>query len=593
MKTTTSILLLLSLFSFRCSRTFEASPPPNVIVIITDDQGYGDFGFMGNQLIETPNVDQLASESALMERFYVSPVCAPTRACLMTGRYNFRTRVVDTWVGRAQMDPAEITLAEILGQGGYSTGLFGKWHLGDMHPMRPQDQGFGEVLMHRGGGIAQPSEPLENHRRYTDAILWHNNVQIQSEGYCTDVYFDYAEKFIRSSKKANKPFFAYIATNAPHGPFHDVPEALRQKYMAKNLLPLVQGEIQDSAQAQDRLARIFAMIENIDQNIGELRSTLKELAIEENTLIFFMVDNGPNSMRYVGPLRGMKTGIHDGGIRSPLLAHWPQKIQAGHKNDRISAHIDLLPTIVEATGMSVPEGHKLDGQSILPLLSGQTPANWPERHLFIQAQRGDAPRNRAHFAVIGQDYKLLHNTGFGNERQPFDEVPYELYKVSTDPGEGNNLAESDPERTAAMLQMYDDWFADVSSTRPDNYAKPPIFLGTTASPNADLTWQDWEQITAGRGWGRQGRWYVDVKEASTYEVEVIARDTLDAWKVRLEIGEQTWDAETDERTRRLTIPSVSLPQGPAIVMGYIDDGVDEVLGPYQLIFKERKIEDKY
>lgn len=585
MKATTALLLLLSVFSFRCSRTSEPNVPPNVIVIITDDQGYGDFGFMGNTLIETPNVDQLASESALMERFYVSPVCAPTRACLMTGRYNFRTRVVDTWVGRAQMEPSEVTLAEMLSQGGYATGLFGKWHLGDMYPMRPQDQGFAEVLMHRGGGIAQPSEPIENQRRYTDAILWHNGEQIQSEGYCTDVYFDYAEEFIRSSARDKKPFFTYIATNTPHGPFHDVPEDLRQKYMTKDLIPLVQDAVKDTAQSQDRLARIFAMIENVDQNIGELRTMLKELQIEDNTLILFMVDNGPNSMRYVGPLRGMKTGIHEGGIRSPLLAHWPKHIQAGHHNDRISAHIDLLPTILEATGQSVPAGHKLDGRSILPLLQGN-PQEWAERHLFIQAQRGDAPSKRAHFAVIGQDYKLLHDTGFGNQRKPFEDVPYELYHLTDDQGEQNNLAESDPDRAATMLQMYDDWFADVSSTRPDNYAKAPIFMGTEIEPVSHLTWQDWEQISPGRGWGRQGRWYVDVKEASTFEVEVIARDTINDWQMRLEIGEQTWDAKALGRTRKLIIPDVQLPPGPAVVMGYIDDGVDEVLGPYQLIFKK-------
>ncbi len=587
MKTTTTLLLFFSLLAFRCSQAPKSDTPPNIILIITDDQGYGDFGFMGNQLIETPNVDQLASESALMERFYVSPVCAPTRACLMTGRYNFRTRVVDTWVGRAQMDPAEITIAEVLGKAGYQSGLFGKWHLGDMHPMRPQDQGFDEVLMHRGGGIAQPSEPIENARRYTDAILWHNGKQIQSEGYCTDVYFDYAEDFIRASVKDKKPFFTYIATNAPHGPFHDVPEGLRQKYMTKDLIPLAQNEVTDTLQTQDRLARIFAMIENVDENIGELRATLNELAIEDNTLILFMVDNGPNTMRYVGPLRGKKGGIHEGGIRSPLLAHWPKQIQAGHRNDRISAHIDLLPTIIEAAGQNLATDHKIDGRSLLPLLTGETPANWADRHLFIQAQRGDAPANRAHFAVIGQDYKLLHNTGFGNERKPFDEVPYELYQISSDLAESENLAESDPERTAAMLQLYDDWFADVSSTRPNNYDKPPIFLGTTAEPNAHLTWQDWELITAGRGWGRQGRWYVDVKEASTFEVEVIARDTISDWNMRLEIGEQTWEAKAEGRTRRLTIPEVSLTQGPATIMGYIDDGIDEVLGPYQLIFRKK------
>ena len=239
---------------------------PNVIVIMTDDQGIGDFGFANNSLAETPNLDALYEGGVHLQQFYVSPVCSPTRACLMTGRYNYRTRCIDTYLGRSMMDTNEITIAEVLGAAGYRTGIFGKWHLGDNYPLRAVDQGFEESLIHKGGGLAQPSEPRENGRRYTDAILFHNGNQVRSKGYCTDVYFDAAIEFANKASADGDPFFAYIPTNAPHGPFHDVPQELYEHYKQKDFSSIMVRDLNEKQrQAEnDKLARIFAMITNVD-----------------------------------------------------------------------------------------------------------------------------------------------------------------------------------------------------------------------------------------------------------------------------------------------------------------------------------------
>ncbi|MCB0855753.1 MAG: sulfatase-like hydrolase/transferase, partial [Bacteroidetes bacterium] len=229
------LLLIVPIFSLIFSCQSDQSSPPNIILVITDDQGIGDLSIHGNPVIHTPNIDSMAARSASLTRFYVSPVCAPTRASIMTGRYNYRTRVVDTWIGRAMMDTEEVTVAELLKDAGYQTGIFGKWHLGDCYPMRPIDQGFDESLVIKGGGLAQPSEPYANNRQYTDPILFQNGEEMQTKGYCTDVYFDAALNFITQSHQKQKPFFAYIPTNAPHGPFHDVPEELKEKYLNMDL----------------------------------------------------------------------------------------------------------------------------------------------------------------------------------------------------------------------------------------------------------------------------------------------------------------------------------------------------------------------
>ena len=407
------LALLVTTLAF--TSTLVADGRPNVILMMTDDQGIGDFGVNGNTLIETPHVDAMAANSGSLTTFYVSPVCSPTRASLMTGRYNQRTRCIDTWLGRSMMDPDEFTLAEALSAAGYRTGLFGKWHLGDCYPMRPQDQGFDEVLMHRGGGLAQPSEPLENGRRYSDPILFDETGKaLKTNGFCTDVYFDAALEFIADG--TGKPFFVYLPTNAPHGPYHDVPEALREHYMTKDLTVLQTDPPRGARkkQVQDQLARIAAMITNEDQNVGRLMAHLKKNGLLENTMVIRMNDNGPNSMRYVGEMRGMKTHVHEGGVRSPFWLHWPSKIRAGTKVDALTAHIDVMPTILEACGAK-PGPHALDGRSFLGLFTAPQETEWPERQIVIQSHRGTSAQRYHHFMLRDGDWKLLHASGFGKE----------------------------------------------------------------------------------------------------------------------------------------------------------------------------------
>ena len=370
----------------------------------------------------------------------------------MTGRYNYRTRAIDTYVGRAMMEPKEVTLAEILKKAGYTTALFGKWHLGDNYPMRPQDQGFDEVLMHRGGGIGQPSDPIGGERKYTDPVLFHNGTETPQKGYCTDIYFDNALNWIEKQVNNNQSFFAYLPTNAPHSPYKDVPKELYEMYKKMNLnndqFPQEKGHPLPTKTDTDKLARIFAMITNIDDNVGKLFKKLEKLGQLENTLVLFMVDNGPNTRRYVAGMNGKKTNVYEGGVRSPLFVHWQGKLKAGHANDRVVAHIDILPTILEACGLPVPQNVKLDGRSFFKLLTNQK-ANWTDRNIVIQAHRGDQPVRYHNFMIRNQKWKLLHNSGFGKEN--FEGEPkFELFNMVDDPLEMTNLVNDYPDITNKM-----------------------------------------------------------------------------------------------------------------------------------------------
>lgn len=557
------------------------SRPQNVILIMTDDQGFGDFGFMGNPVVSTPNLDGMYGRSATMARFHVSPVCAPTRASLMTGRYNYRTRAIDTYVGRAMMEPEEVTMAELLSDAGYRTGIFGKWHLGDSYPLRPQDQGFEEVLVHRGGGIGQPSDPLGGERKYTDPILFHNGEQQQMSGYCTDIYFDAAMEFLDRNQKSGDPSFIYLATNAPHGPFHDVPEDLYNKYADMDLRPAMVGEVSDLTYERfhDLTARKFAMIENIDQNIGRLFERLKRSGSYEDTLVMFLVDNGPDGVRYVRELRGAKGGVNEGGIRSPFLAHWPRVLQAGANSDRVVAHYDILPTVLEATGTPTPAGLQLDGKSFLPLLKGE-PVDWPNRAVYLQWHRGDVPVRYRNFAAVEQRYKLLHGDFDGDV--PPSESSFELYDLQADPGELNDLAEAKPEVVARMKRDYDAWFDDVGATRPDNYAPPRIQIGTPEETTTVLTRQDWRTL-AGENWsaGSLGNWLVQVIFAGNYDIRVLFRPAPAVGRLEVRIGsyQKSMDVEagaTEVRLDGATLEAGAVDVNAALTFSGETEGVHQL-----------------
>lgn len=557
---------------------------PNVILIMTDDQGYGDLGVTGNPLIKTPNIDAMAGRSGSMKNFYVHPVCAPTRACLMTGRYNYRTRAIDTWIGRAMMEPQETTVAEILRRAGYATGIFGKWHLGDNYPMRPMDQGFERSLVLRGGGIGQPSDPTGGEGKYTDPILLDNGTLKQFEGYCTDIYFDTALKWISKCASQKRNFFAYIPTNAPHAPFDDVPQDTYDIYRNMDLsnerFPQYKGHPLPQKSDQDKRARIFAMITNIDNNVGRLFAELNKLRLTENTIVMFMVDNGPNGRRYVAGMRGSKSNVYEGGIRSPFFFHWPAAVEPGQSSDRIAAHIDVLPTILDACGVPKPAGLKLDGRSLLPLLKGQKVA-WPDRMIVIQSHRGDVPVIYHNFAVRTQRWKLLHASGFGNET--FEGEPkFELYDMQADPLEMNDLSGERPDIVEMMRTGYDKWFKDVGSTRPDNYAPPRIHIGTEYENPVVLTRQDWRHIK-GRPWASDsnGYWELFAAASGKYDIRlrfpVLKTDT----QVSLDITGTKYTADIGKSLAEYTFDSVSIDKGQVRLLAGLTDQ-SGTRGPWQV-----------
>ncbi len=562
---------------------------PNIVLVMTDDQGYGDFGFTGNPVIQTPHLDALAAQSAQVERFYVSPVCTPTRASLMTGRYNYRTRAIDTYIGRAMMEPEEVTIAEMLRDAGYATGIFGKWHLGDAYPMRAMDQGFEESLVHRGGGIGQPSDPPGGEGKYTDAVLFRNGQREETTGYCTDVYFDAAFDFMERAAGEGRPFFAYVPTNAPHGPFHDVPDDWLEHYRQVDLSAALPDPDQASEQILDRLARSYAMISNIDDNVGRLMARLDELGLAENTLVVFLVDNGPDRDRYNAGLRGRKGTVFEGGIRSPLLARWPARLPAGGDAvDRIAAHIDIAPTLLAAAGVEPPPGLHLDGRSLVGLLAGEgDTAAWPDRTLYFQFHRGDEPTALRSFAAVGQRHKLVHPSPRG-EGDWDGELHLELYDLEADPAETRNLIDDAPEIAAGMSDDYLEWFEDVSSTRPDNYAPPRIVVGTDQEPVTVLTRQDWRRITDDQGWRptSRGRWLLSAREERTFDIEVrlVAGS---AGPVLLELGDGTYRQEPAPEQANVTFEGVAVPAGDFELSAAAGEG-DDRRGAHQVVLRRHQ-----
>ncbi len=476
------------LFLAMTGLAFGASPArPNVLVVITDDQGYGDFGFHGNPRIRTPNLDRLARESTRLGSFYVSPVCSPTRSSLMTGRYNYRTGVVDTFQGRSLMHPDEVTIAEMLAAAGYRTGIFGKWHLGDNAPLRAIDQGFQEALVIKGGGIGQPSDPPGG-SSYFDPILQHNGQARKYPGYCSDVYSTAAIDFLSAAD--DRPFFTYLAFNCPHSPYEAPPAELayyRSLKLAANDFPDVGYPLPAKRMiSAENLARVYAMVTNIDTNVGRVLTALQAKGLERNTIVIFLTDNGPPDVRFNAGLHGLKGTVYEGGIHVPCFIRWPDQLAADRVIDRIAAHIDLAPTILEACGVAPPAGLQFDGKSLMPLLRGASNVAWPDRTLFFQWHRGDRPEPDRAFAARSQKYKLLRPEPANSSSMP---PSLELYDIELDPFEQHDLATDRPAIVQRLHAEYLAWFQDVSSTR--GFAPIRIAIGGPRENPTILTRQDW------------------------------------------------------------------------------------------------------
>jgi arylsulfatase A-like enzyme len=510
----------------------DTPPRPNVLLILVDDMGHGDLGVHGNPIIKTPNLDRFARRSLRMKYFYVSPVCAPTRASLLTGRYNYRTGAIDTFLGRALMHPDEVTLAELLAAAGYRTGIFGKWHLGDNYPLRAMDQGFQEALVLRGGGIGQPSDPPGG-ESYFDPVLQHNGKQVQKKGYCSDVFTDAAIDFITHQR--DKPFFCYLAYNAPHTPLQ-VPDRYHQMYAKLNLahdqFPKIGHPLPGKAN-QDDTAKVYGMVTNIDDNIGRLLAKLDELKLAENTIVIFLTDNGPQQVRYNSGMLMRKGSVHEGGIRVPFFVRWPGQLPADRDIDRIAAHIDIVPTLCAACEVTLDKKLKIDGVNLLPLWKGEK-TDWPDRTLYFQWHRGDVPELHRACAARSQNWRLVQPEGAGEKPLPKN-FRFKLYDMASDPLEEHDVAERHPEIVAKMKQGYESWFRDVSATR--GYDPPRIHVGSDKEPITVLTRQDWRGPKAGWGPKSVGYWEVEVERAGKYRVTITAPKALNTGIVEFRTGE--------------------------------------------------------
>ena len=530
---------------------------PNVLLILTDDQGYGDLGFHGNTIIRTPHLDSLARESVVLRHFYVSPVCAPTRASLLTGRYNYRTGAVDTYIGRALMHGNEVTLAEMLRDAGYRTGIFGKWHLGDNYPLRPIDQGFEEALVHRGGGIGQPADPPDNH--YFDPVLQHNGRPEKRTGYCSDIFTGAAIEFVTSS--AERPFFAYLAFNCPHTPL-EVPDEYAGLYRGLDLAaagPSDLGHPLPGAPDPETTARVYGMVTNIDDNLGRLLAALDHGGRAQDTLVIFLTDNGPQQVRYTAGLRGRKGSVYEGGIRVPCFARWPGGLTGAREIATAAAHIDITPTILDACGVRAPQSVAFDGRSLLPLLRGEATA-WPERTLYFQWHRGDEPQLGRAFAARGPRYKLVQALGT-EERGQAPEPRFELFDLVEDPFEMHDLAGDQPAIVAALRAGYEAWFRDVSATR--GYAPPRIVAGSPHENPTILTRQDWRGPRAGWAADSLGHWEIEIARRGTYRITLRFPAESAPVAAQVAIGATTLAGEAPSGASQCVFEPVELEAGPA------------------------------
>lgn len=481
----------------------SAADRPNVVIVITDDQGYGDLSCHGNPILKTPNIDRLHSESVRLTDYHVSPTCSPTRAALLTGHWTNRTGVWHTIMGRSMLRENEVTVGQIFKDAGYATGMFGKWHLGDNYPCRPEDRGFTEVMRHGGGGVGQTPDFWDN--AYFDGSYFHNSKPEAVKGFCTDVWFDYAKRFIREQNKANKPFLAYISTNAPHGPMHS-PEESSRPYQKQGV----------------NVANFFGMIQNIDDNVGQMRKFLAAEGLTENTIFIFTTDNGTSSGDRVfnAGMRGRKGSEFDGGHRTPFFVHWPAGGLTGGRDVKpITAHVDVVPTLIDLCDVPAPKKVRFDGRSLRPLLggkatSGDAAAEWPDRMLITDSQRVKDPIKWRKSSVMTSRWRLVNGE--------------QLFDMQADPGQKTNVAKQHPDVVGRLSGFYEDWWKELTPTFKQDVA---IALGHPAENPATLTCHDW--ITTGSTpWNQShvrsaqtgpavtGFWNVNVTQSGKYTVRL-------------------------------------------------------------------------
>ncbi|GAA4238321.1 arylsulfatase [Postechiella marina] len=439
--------IVLSCKSEDTSATKKTDTKPNIIVIYTDDQGYGDIGYHGNPWIKTPHLDHFAKESLELTNFHVGTTCAPSRAGLLTGRNANRNNAWHTIGGCSILTADEVTIADVLAKNGYETSMVGKWHLGDNYPFRPQDRGFKQAVYHGGGGVQQTPDLWNND--YFDDTYFRNGVPEKFDGYCTDVWFNEAISLIEKSK--DKPFYMHLAPNAAHGPYN-VPAEYAQMYKDTPI--------------SDKQKRFYGMITNIDDNFGKLVSYLKKEKLFDNTILIFSTDNGSagawgklngKTVGYNAGLKGKKGSHYDGGHRVPFFMSWPNgNILKKQAVNELTAHVDMLPTLIDLAGIEHKPNKPLDGTSVAKILSGEDKEI--DRMLVIDTQRNQLPIKGKNSCVMSTKWRLIDGK--------------ELYNTINDPGQKNNIAKNHPEIVKKMQSFYDTWWTTVE---PDvKYAHIPL-----------------------------------------------------------------------------------------------------------------------
>ena len=491
------IIASLTLFSlFQTGTEAQENTRPNIIFVMTDDQGKNDLGCEGNSYIHTPHIDAFYEQALRFTNYHVSTTSAPTRSSIRTGRHTNRLNMFHTINGRSLLYEDEVLLPQILAQNGYVNGMFGKWHMGDNYPFRPEDRGFHEVVRHGGGGIGQGPDYWDND--YFDDTFWHNGKTEDYKGYCTDVFFDNALEFIEANK--DTPFFCYIATNAPHGPLN-VPAEYLEKYKNANL--------------PENIKRFYGMITNVDDNFARLERKLEELGLRENTILIFTTDNGTagGNTVYDAGMKGGKGSVYEGGHCVPFYIRWPQGGIAGGKDvEALVAHYDLLPTFVDLLNLDFNPPKALDGISLKPLLYGEA-ENWPNRVLYMDTQRELNLVKYKSYTVMDNNWRLVNGK--------------ELYDMRTDLAQKQNVIDEHPEVAERLSLGYEDWWSSIMEEGvSERYAyikvgtekENPVRISAHDMLNGSLSvWHQNSAITAGRA---SGVWKIEFIKGGTYNISL-------------------------------------------------------------------------
>lgn len=476
--------------------------PPNIVFVLTDDQGYPPIGCHGHPFIRTPNLDAFHGEAVTFDQFHTGTTCAPTRAGIMTGHYCNSTGVWHTIGGRSLLRKNEWSLANALQENGYTTGMFGKWHLGDEFPYRPQDRGFDTVVCHGGGGISQQPDWWGND--YFDDTYLVNGSPGTFSGYCTDVFFDEALAFIETNQ--NRPFFCFVSTNAPHSPFNVEPR-YRDLYTGQT--------------KNEQYARFLGMVTNIDENFGRLRARLQELDLEDNTILIFMSDNGQTGMGggraeevYNAGMRGMKGSPYEGGHRVPFFIRWPDgRITGARTVSELAGYVDIMPTLLSLCNVRVPEHRTFHGKDLSPLFRGETGEDWTERVLVTDTQRVAHPLKWRLSCVMKGPWRLVNRD--------------ELYNLGSDPGQATNLADGYPDLVEELRSEYNRWWEICSRQMDDDI---PMSVGAEEQDETVLRSHDlrneqdhmlvWNQAQVREGQICHGYWEIMIERKGTYEFEL-------------------------------------------------------------------------